>query len=255
MGRRFLARARCSALRVRKTRPARCPVQPAERAEALLLAVRAGERFDVAAALGDLQSLSAAELLAGLDTDAARGAFWTNLYNARVIDAVARLRERGQVRARGRFFHTTSMEVGGLRFSLHAIEHGILRCGRPAPWTFWSALGSRDARRAFALREFDPRVHFLLNCGARSCPPIRACRAELWSHQLEIAARSYISSEATLDGDLLRLPALLRIYARDFPDPLAFARPYLSDEFQVWLTKNPSPKLGWGDYDWTLGTA
>jgi hypothetical protein len=199
-----------------------------------------------------LKSLTACDLLEALDADAARGAFWTNVYNALVIDAVATLRQRGQLRSGRLFFYQVGVDLGGARFSLHAIEHGILRCGRPAPWTFWSAFGAGDRRRAFALREFDPRVHFLLNCGARSCPPIRACRADLWSRQLDIAARSYISSESVLDGELLRLPALLRIYRRDFPDPLAFARPYLSDEIQAWLTKNPSPKIGWGSYDWSM---
>jgi len=236
-------------LRARRTLPARCPVLPAEHAEALLAAARAGEPFETASA--PLRALNLSEL----DTDEARGAFWTNVYNARVIDAVAMLRRRGQTRSRGSFFHQIGVDAGGLHFSLHAIEHGILRCGRPAPWTFWSTFRARDPRRAFALRAFDPRVHFLLNCGARSCPPIRACRAELWTRQLDIAAHSYIAGESALDGQTLRLPALLRIYSRDFPDPLGFARPYLSDEIQAWLTKNPSPKVGWGAYDWTLVTA
>ena len=196
--------------------------------------------------------MTASDLLEALDSDAVRGAFWTNVYNALVIDAVAKLRQRGQLRMGKLFFHQVGMELAGLRFSLHAIEHGILRCGRPAPWTFWSAFGSLDPRRVFALREFEPRVHFLLNCGARSCPPIRACRAELWSSQLDMASHSYISSESVREGDVLCLPALLRLYARDFPEPFAFARPYLSDEIQAWLTKNPSPKLGWGSYDWSM---
>ena len=30
-----------------------------------------------------------------------------------------------------------------------------------------------DPRSAVCLTEVDPRVHFALNCGALSCPPIR----------------------------------------------------------------------------------
>ena len=36
----------------------------------------------------------------------------------------------------------------------------------------------KDPRSKVALSELDPRIHFALNCGARSCPPIRVYTEE-----------------------------------------------------------------------------
>jgi hypothetical protein len=40
----------------------------------------------------------------------------------------------------------------------------------------------------------DPRIHFALVCGARSCPPIGFYEAEQIDFQLELAAASFINS-------------------------------------------------------------
>jgi hypothetical protein len=69
-----------------------------------------------------------------------------------------------------------SYSVGGRVFSLDDIEHGILRCNKIHPTSGLVAFRSDDARLPFALpAPLDPRIHFALNCGARSCPAIRAC--------------------------------------------------------------------------------
>ena len=39
------------------------------------------------------------------------------------------------------------------------------------------------------------RIHFALNCGARSCPPIRVYAAAKLETQLNTAARSFCSQE------------------------------------------------------------
>lgn len=43
--------------------------------------------------------------------------------------------------------------------------------------------------RRYRLAECDPRVHFALSCGARSCPPIRAYQPRRIDEELDLAPK------------------------------------------------------------------
>ena len=43
--------------------------------------------------------------------------------------------------------------------------------------------------------ELDPRIHFTLNCGATSCPPIRVYSAPNLDSQLNRAAASFLCAD------------------------------------------------------------
>ena len=62
--------------------------------------------------------------------------------------------------------------VGGLLFTLDEIEHGVLRCNKGHPKDE-KPMFTDEARKSLSLSFLDPRIHFALNCGATSCPPIR----------------------------------------------------------------------------------
>jgi len=215
---------------------------PGEVAVHLLAAVRAGERFDAAA----LAAVNPADL----DGDASRGAFWADVYNALVLDQVQRGLLAGDVRRSPGFFRRTTVDVGGRSVSVHVIEHGLLRANRPAPWSLLRPLGAGDARCAWALSALDARVHFALNCGARSCPPIAAYEASRWDAQLDLATRSYLSSECRVVGDVVLLPWLMKLYARDFPAPREFAARFAPAEVAERIFAGA--KLGWAPYDWAV---
>lgn len=217
-------------------------VAPGQVALDLLAAVRAGERFDGVA----LGSVNPGEI----EGDAARGAFWADVYNAVVLDQVRRGVLVRDVRRVPGFFRRTAVDVGGLSVSLHVLEHGLLRCNRPAPWSLVRPLGRGDARAAWTLSTFDPRVHFALNCGARSCPPIAAYEAERWDAQLDLATRSYFSSECRVEADVVYVPWLMKLYARDFPDPRGFAVRFAPPEVAERL--RAGAKLAWAPYDWAV---
>lgn len=218
------------------------PANPGDVAIHLLAAVRGGDRFDAAALAG----VNPAEL----DGDAARGAFWADVYNAVVLEQVQRGALAGDVRRAPGFFRRTTVDVGGRSVSLHVIEHGLLRANRPAPWSLLRPLGRADARCAWALSTLDPRVHFALNCGARSCPPIAAYEAARWDAQLDLATRSYLASECRVVGDVVHLPWLMKLYARDFPDPREFAARFAPPEVTERLRAGAT--LGWAPYDWAV---
>ena len=107
----------------------------------------AGEHVDYArlrasAAYAALRNELAPQLreldLATLATHEERLAFWINLYNVLIVDAVLTFGTRRSV-TEGRlgllaFFRRAAYNVGGQRFSANDIEHGILRgTGRTGP--------------------------------------------------------------------------------------------------------------------------
>ena len=77
--------------------------------------------------------------------------------------------------------------------------------------------GPDDPRLRAAPGTPDPRIHFALNCGARSCPPVRIYPDDP-DAELEAAARAYLSAESDQDeaGNKLTLPGLMKLYRGDF---------------------------------------
>ena len=68
-------------------------------------------------------------------------------------------------------------------FSANDIEHGVLRDNATSPASVGALIGvgflkkpqfkEGDKRRALCVSPVDPRIHFALVCGAKSCPPIK----------------------------------------------------------------------------------
>ena len=52
-----------------------------------------------------------------------------------------------------------------------------------------------DDNRSMLAVELDPRIHFALNCGATSCPPIRVYSSANLDYQLDRAAASFLCSD------------------------------------------------------------
>jgi len=123
-----------------------------------------------------------------------RLAFWTNIYNTAVIHGVIELELERSVKESPGFFDRITYEIGGFRFSLNEMEHGLLRGNRRHPYRVLRPFRERDVRLEFAIVPLDPRIHFALVCGARSCPPIGFYEAEQIDFQLGLAAMSFINS-------------------------------------------------------------
>lgn len=102
----------------------------------------------------------------------------------------------------------------------------------------------------------DPRIHFALNCGARSCPPIRAYDPSSLDAQLESAVEAYLATETSLDHDRRRvsLPRLMRIYRADFgrrDGQLRFASARLP-RLAEWLDRTDRLRVAYGRFDWRV---
>ena len=61
------------------------------------------------------------------------------------------------------------------------MENGILRSNRKAIGSFFRPFAKDDPRLGIALEEPEPKVHFALVCGAKSCPPIKTYEAKVFA--------------------------------------------------------------------------
>lgn len=157
--------------------------------------------------------------------------FFVNIYNAMIINAYCEVGPpENTPAARTSFFSGASgvrYNICGLSFSPDDVEHGILRANTAHPSK--QALGeihyfaADDARSQLSVPTLDPRLHFILNCGAVSCPPI-AVLGDDPKRALQVAAAGYLDSEISVSTSVsngvpectLYLPKLLLWYGNDF---------------------------------------
>jgi hypothetical protein len=68
------------------------------------------------------------------------------------------------------------------------------------------------------MRRCDPRIHFALNCGARSCPQIAIYSSTNLEKALNMATTSYCNAEVDilLENAEVRLSKLFLWYKNDF---------------------------------------
>lgn len=194
-------------------------------------------------------------------------AFWLNLYNALVIDGIIHYGIRKTVHEVPGFFRRAAYNVGGYRFSLDDIEHGILRANAghliiPGP-----QFGKNDPRRSFVLDEIDFRIHFALVCGAASCPPVRFYDPQQIDAQLDLAARNFI--EQTIEFEphhqIVRLSKLLQWYGEDFgagtwmklglgnrQQLFNALKPYIPGDIMRGISETRKMRVYFKSYDWSL---
>ena len=142
-----------------------------------------------------LSTLEKQQLLKGLADDATKKTFWINMYNA----WYQLLAMREQLK-RPEIFNKKVILVAGTRFSLDDMEHGILRKYR---WKYsmgyFPSFFPGKLIKQLAVSTIDYRIHFALNCGAKSCPPILFYSYDNIQEQLNMATRSFLRSETEID--------------------------------------------------------
>lgn len=221
-------------------------------------------RVDYARLRGSPEFAAAVEAARGLghlalDTltsDDARRAFWINVYNALVLHGIVALGVRRSVARAWNFFGRAAYRVGGFVLTPDDVEHGVLRGNRRRKIPPLRPFGSRDPRRALALATLDPRVHFAINCGARSCPPVGVYRSEAIETQLDHAARGFVNAEVTLEDGRIVCSRLFKWYRGDFDEAgglAAFLLRHLDDgpARRALASGNPR-RVGFRGWDWSL---
>ncbi|MEO6915180.1 MAG: DUF547 domain-containing protein [Chitinophagaceae bacterium] len=142
-----------------------------------------------------LAGMERKRLIDGLNNDDAIKTFWINMYNAWFQILATREKKK-----RPEIFTGKLINIAQMKFSLDDIEHGILRRYR---WKlskgYLPKLFPGKLIKQLAVSKIDYRIHFALNCGAKSCPPIAFYTYSNIDKQLDIAARSFLNSETTFD--------------------------------------------------------
>jgi hypothetical protein len=199
--------------------------------------------------------------LRDLRTREQRLAFWINIYNTAVIHGVIELGLEQSVKEFPRFFDRVTYEIGGYRFSLNEMEHGILRGNRRHPYGILRPFGKKDSRLEFIVIPLDLRIHFALVCGAQSCPPIGFYEAPEIDFQLRLAAQSFINSsqvEIRPQEGTLFISRIFKWYGSDFGKSregvLDTLLNFLDEgERKEFLKKNRDRvRIKYQPYDWNL---
>jgi len=216
-------------------------------AEDLISAFKEGEPYKQY--VETLRQSTFDELRAELDTDAKKYAFWINIYNGYIQ---VELRNKPELYdKRNKFFATPAIEIGGKTLSFSDVEHGIIRRGE------WLA-GLGYLRNPFPSRfkkklrpkKGEYRVHFVLNCGARSCPPIPIMDHTIIEEQFAEATRRYLPDFTSYDessNQVLTTP-LFSWFRGDFKGKKGTKR--ILEEHGLIPTRKV--KLKYDGYDWSL---
>ena len=200
-------------------------------------------------------------------TDDERKAFWINIYNVLMIHGVIAYGAENSVQEIRGTFERVAYVIGGLRYSLDDIEHGILRSNRGHIAIPGVRFSENDPRRAYLLNTFDPRIHFTLVCGSTSCPPIGIYQAENLDFQLEIAAKNFINNGGVVLNKAEMTVSLSKIfqwYSQDFGggwmgfgskvSVLRYIARFLinKDDAQFLVDHAEHLKVIYQPYDWSL---
>jgi len=127
------------------------------------------------------------------------------------------------------------VRLEGRTMTLDDIEHGIIRP-----------------------RFQDPRIHFAVNCAARSCPPLipEPYRGDTLDEQLDGVTRAFVNNPERnyLKGDTLHVSRIFDWYGEDFKEGIvAFFIQYGSADLQrAILGIGDRLKIRYLSYDWSL---
>jgi hypothetical protein len=223
-------------------------VNPVKLSENFLYAAKTGDTTRLY--LDTLKSLNEELLSQELNTDSKRLAFWINLYNG--FTQVILKKDPDQYKTRGSFFSSKQIVVAGHQISLNTIEHGILRhskiewsegyLGKPIPSGF---------ERKFRVQKLDYRLHFALNCGAKSCPPIAFYEPDQLDKQLNLAVKVYLKGESDYDKskNVANVPALMGWFRHDFGGKAGIREILIKNKI---IPAGSKPIIHFKKYDWSL---
>lgn len=196
-----------------------------------------------------------------------RIAFFLNIYNSLILHSTAVL-QPADLPAKFALYSQASYQFGSgdekIILTLDDIEHGILRGNRSKPSAKQPLFGERDVRRSLSVADdkVDARIHFALNCGAKSCPRIRVYSSDKLESELEMAAKTFCGAEVSIqDDDTISLSKIFLWYGSDFGDDdkakLATISKWLPQPTQdklMALVQQDKIKIDFRAYDWGLNS-
>lgn len=219
--------------------------------------------------VAETQRLERLDLSQITKRDADKVSFFVNLYNALTQHAVTVLGAPPSTSFfRLLFAMGVGYNVGGYRLSLNDMENGVLRANRSVSLV-GSPFGRGDARNRLCVKRVDARVHFVLNCGAASCPPVLFLTPENLESSLDMATKSFLGDQDNLEvvGNRVLLSKIFSWYMEDFAEGKG------NRGILEWIVRNGDAEqesvrqvgrildqyagevaVGWKSYDWSLNS-
>lgn len=183
---------------------------------ALLIAVKKNRSSETVRILNLFDTFSLDDAIAQLKTDTDKKVFWINVYNS-YFQIIATKSKDKPVANQKDFFKRKQLNILGLKLSFDDIEHAILRRSK---WKLGLGFLNNPLpnkwEKKLRIKILDYRVHFVLNCGALSCPMIYLLTVGNLEIELEGAARSYLKQEVSLVNNEIVLNQLFLFYIGDF---------------------------------------
>ena len=158
-----------------------------------------------------------------------RLAFWMNAYNAFTIKKILDNYPLKSITDldKGKPWDVADINLAGMIYSLNQIENDIIRP-----------------------RFKDARIHFALNCAAKSCPPImnNAWTAENLNERLNKQTKLFINNPVynIISKDKIKVSKIFEWYAEDFGDLISFLNKYSTVKI------DSDAAVEYTDYDWRL---
>jgi Protein of unknown function, DUF547 len=156
-------------------------------------------------------------------------AYWINAYNAFTVKLIVDNYPTKSILNfdGGKTWDVKRIALGGKKYSLNQIENDILRP-----------------------QYKDARIHFAVNCAARSCPPLynRAFTAENLESALEARADAFINNTGynKISTTKANVSKIFEWYAADFGDLKKYLNKYSKKQL------NASSAIVYNEYDWDL---
>jgi hypothetical protein len=141
---------------------------------------------------------------------------WINIYNALMQIELKRMHSNKVDKS---IFSKPIFFIAGQNLSLDIIEHGILRKNKlKQAFGFLPGFYVNSITKKWMCDKLDARIHFLLNCGAASCPVINVLTLKNLENQLQDAQSDFIETETKVDPKNKRIivSQLFLFYRKDF---------------------------------------
>jgi hypothetical protein len=219
---------------------------PTQLAQELLYAIKTKKPHETH--LKALQALTVEGLANDLDSQAKQLSFWINIYNAFIL--LEFYKTSGEKPAN--FFTKKCIAIAGQTINFDLIEHGILRRSKfKYSLGYFNKLFVGKVEKRLRVNKVDYRIHFALNCGAKSCPPIAFYTPENIEQELELATAAYLENESIYHAgkNMVEIAKLMLWFRGDFGGKKGIIQ--MLRQYNI-IPADASPRLVFREYDWTV---
>lgn len=196
-----------------------------------------------------LAKSSLKELTKQLKTDKQKMAFWLNIYNSFIQISLSK--NPKLYKNKTEFFGEKRVKIAGELLSFDDIEHGILRKSKiKISLGYLQKWFLAEWERALRVETVDWRIHFALNCGAKSCPPVAIYEVDKLDKQLNFMTKTYLEEQTSYNSQQKKANtvALFSWFRGDFGGITGIKKIL----FDYKITPEKPESLNFKTYDWTL---